>query len=72
MWTFFRKAPQKHIIDRGRVFCQLRGRDVEADLCAGCRWIVEVREDGAPPYLTCQPGSGLLLVPDPAPQSGPE
>ena len=64
MWRFltqaFRSAPQKHFIDRGRVFCTLRGRDVDADLCAGCRWVVELRENGAPPYVTCRPGPEAL------------
>jgi len=61
MWPFPGKAPEKHLIDRGRVFCTLRGRDVETDVCAGCRWIVEVREDGKPPYLTCRPGPEPLF-----------
>jgi hypothetical protein len=55
MWTLFRKEPEKHFIDRGRVACPLRGRDVEADLCAACRCCVEIREDTAPPYVSCRP-----------------
>lgn len=61
LWRVFQKSPEKHFIDHGRVFCPQRGHDVEADLCAGCRWIVEVREDGVPPYLTCQPGPEPLF-----------
>ena len=62
MWAFLAKTPERHFIDHGRVACPLRGRDVEADLCVGCRWIVEVREDGAPPYIRCQPGLQAIFA----------
>ena len=66
----FRSRPEKHLIDRGRVFCPRRSGDVDADLCAGCRWVVEVREDGAPPYVTCQPGPEPLPAPGRKPRAG--
>jgi hypothetical protein len=43
------------VIDRGRVACPVRGRDVETDLCADCRWALEVDEHARPPFVRCRP-----------------
>ena len=51
----FRPSPDEHLIDDGRVFCPVRGRDVEFDLCAGCEWETSVDLKAKPPVVRCRP-----------------
>jgi hypothetical protein len=51
----FQRIPEQHFIDQGRVHCPLRGRDVEFDLCAGCRWASGIDLEATPPVVRCEP-----------------
>jgi hypothetical protein len=61
----FRPKPQEHFIDDGHVYCPLRKRDVEFDLCAGCRWTKSIDLNANPPVVRCEPESapGWLIRP---------
>jgi hypothetical protein len=61
MIRLFTLADPRRYIDAGRVNCPLRRADVEADLCAGCRWAEEIRQEGKLPYVRCRPPAPLLL-----------
>ena len=39
----------------GRVACDLRGRDVEVDVCAGCQWLTHIDRTADRPYICCNP-----------------
>ena len=63
MFGLFSETSQQHYIDGGQVFCPTRGRDVEFDLCAGCRSLKELSFDTTPPFVRCAPltpGAWLL------------
>lgn len=63
MFGLFAEASRQHYIDGGHVFCPARGRDVEFDLCAGCRSLEELKLDATPPFVRCAPpapGAWLL------------
>ena len=63
MFSFLTLPPQSHFIDGGHVFCPTRGRDVDFDLCAGCRSLQAIELDAKPPYVRCAPmapGAWLL------------
>ena len=45
---------QKQLIDNGNVYCPRRGRDVESDICAGCRYRAEYRAEARPPFVICE------------------
>jgi hypothetical protein len=51
----FRRLAEQHFIDRGRVHCPLRRRDVEFDVCAGCRWASGIDLEATPPVVQCRP-----------------
>ena len=51
----FRSTADEHLIDEGRVYCPLRKRDVEFDLCAGCRWATSIDLQSKMPVVRCQP-----------------
>jgi len=53
----FRPKGQEHFIDDGHVYCALRKRDVEFDVCAGCRWRTDVVLDVKHPFVRCEPQS---------------
>jgi hypothetical protein len=55
MFRLFQSRWDRHIVDCGRVACELRGRDVEVDLCAGCPWLTSLEEDAMPPVVRCSP-----------------
>lgn len=55
MFKLFTPPPDSHLIDRGWVLCPTRGHDVEVDVCAGCRWRLELDEDAELPFVRCQP-----------------
>ena len=45
----------EHFIEAGRAYCPLQRRDVDIDLCAGCRWITSVDLKATQPILRCNP-----------------
>lgn len=61
----FRRIADEHIIDEGKVYCPVRKRDVEFDLCAGCGWTTQIDLKANPPVVRCQPESppGWLIRP---------
>ncbi|HYL25327.1 MAG TPA: hypothetical protein VEV21_13125 [Burkholderiales bacterium] len=50
-----RRVPDEHLIDTGRVYCPVRGRDVEFDVCAGCRWSMGIDLQARFPVVRCRP-----------------
>jgi hypothetical protein len=62
MITLLRLADPRRFIDGGRLHCPMRSRDVEADACAGCRWLLEIQADGKAPYVRCSPPPTLLVA----------
>lgn len=54
MFGLLRSNSDRLIIDRGCVPCPIRG-DVDSDLCLACRWLVEIDEQGAVPFVRCKP-----------------
>ncbi len=61
MFRLFESPRERQLVDEGRVFCASRGHDVDFDLCAGCRQLLEMKLDAAPPYVRC--ASELSLSP---------
>ena len=59
----FKRPLQKQFIDHGSVYCPRRGRDVESDACASCKWRVEFRPDAKPGFVLCEAGRGASLWP---------
>lgn len=55
MFRLFQSRWDRHVVDCGRVACELRGRDVEVDLCAGCEWLTTIDNDVEPPVVRCHP-----------------
>ena len=51
----FRRVADEHLIDEGKVYCPLRSRDVEFDLCAGCRWTTSIDLTAKAPVVRCRP-----------------
>ena len=62
----FRRLPDEHLIDDGRVYCPVRKRDVEFDLCAGCHWVTSIDLKGNTPanapVVRCRPESTPVWV----------
>jgi hypothetical protein len=45
---------EKHLIDEtARVFCVVRGRDVDIETCLACRHLEKYDLDSRRPYLIC-------------------
>lgn len=61
MLKLFPLVDPRRYIAGGRVNCPLRCKDVEADVCAGCRWLDEMRAEGKLPFVRCRPPAPLLL-----------
>ena len=55
MFALFDRPSHDHFIDNGKVWCPVRGRDVELDLCSGCRSLDAIEVDGEAPYVRCEP-----------------
>lgn len=51
----FPRIPDQYVIDHGRVNCPVRGRDVDFDLCAGCRWANGIDLAATPAVVRCRP-----------------
>ncbi len=49
------RTSDEHLIDDGRVFCPVRGQDVEFDFCAGCEWATGIDLRAEPPVVRCRP-----------------
>jgi hypothetical protein len=55
MFALLNRPSYDHFIDNGKVWCPVRGRDVESDLCAGCRSREAIELDGERPFVRCNP-----------------
>lgn len=55
MFRVLQMPQDRHFIDGGRVFCPLRGQDVEFDLCAGCNSMSEIDLEAKPAFVRCSP-----------------
>lgn len=64
MLSLFRSWSDRRLIDRGRVACPIRGSDAEIDVCAGCRWMLEIDENAALPFVRCAPRRVALCEAD--------
>ena len=54
---------EKHLIDEtARVFCALRGRDVDIETCLGCRHLEKYDLDSRRPYLVCKGAEEARLI----------
>jgi hypothetical protein len=58
----FSSRPDEHFIDEGRVYCPVRKRDVEFDLCAGCRWTAGIDLKASAPVVRCRPESSPVWI----------
>ena len=54
-------ASHKRYVHDGRLFCPVRGCDIDVDLCAGCDWLTAINLGDELPFVRCQP--------EPAPSS---
>jgi len=60
----FRLHPDEHFIEQGRVYCPVRARDVDFDICARCRWARGIDLKSNPPVVRCYPERApLWLIP---------
>jgi len=57
MFGLFDRPSTDHFIDQGKVWCPVRGRDVDFDLCAGCHSLDEIELDGERPHVRCEPAA---------------
>lgn len=55
MFALFDHPRRKHFIEDGHVWCPVRGRDVEIDLCMACRSLEVMHLDGEQPHVRCAP-----------------
>ena len=58
----FRPRLSEHFIDNGRVYCPVRERDVEVDLCASCRWTASIDLSARAPLVRCRPESSPVWI----------
>lgn len=48
-------SKEKHLIDEtARVYCGLRGKDVDLEVCLACRRLEKYDLDSRRPYLVCR------------------
>ena len=48
-------SKEKHLIDEtARVYCQMRGRDVDVEVCLACRRLEDYDLDSRRPYVVCR------------------
>jgi hypothetical protein len=48
-------SKEKHLIDEtARVFCGVRGKDVDIETCLACRHLEKYDLDSRRPYLVCK------------------
>ena len=60
MFNFLRSRTDQQYIDGGRVYCPSRSCDVEIDVCAGCRWMLDIDSDARLPFVRCEPPARLI------------
>ena len=60
MFNFLRSRIDQQYIDGGRVYCPSRSCDVEVDVCAGCRWMLDIDSDARLPFVRCEPPAPLI------------
>jgi hypothetical protein len=48
-----------HIVDCGRVWCPVRGRDIDVDRCVGCESFQDLARNGELRVI-CRPASPIL------------
>jgi hypothetical protein len=56
MFWHSRKADERYV-HLGRLNCPRAGGDVDIDVCYGCRFMQEMREHGAMPFVRCAPAA---------------
>jgi hypothetical protein len=56
MFPLIRPSGHRRYVDGGCVYCPLRERDVEVDLCAGCQSMIEIDLQAELPFVRCRPG----------------
>ena len=54
MFNFLRAPGDRLIIEDGHVYCPIRRRDTEIDLCAACPRIRKIDQAGSQPYVRCR------------------
>ena len=64
MLSLYKLPDARRYIDDGRVPCARVGRDIEADSCVGCQWLVELQHTGLDAFVRCRAPARRL--PDPA------
>lgn len=62
---------EKHLIDHAaRVYCGMRGSDVDIETCLGCGRLENYDLDSRHPYLVCEgPEDPVLRVPSLRPRT---
>lgn len=55
MFNLFQRGSDHRVIDGGQVFCSNRGCDIDMEVCAGCRWLLEINEKAKAPFVRCEP-----------------
>jgi hypothetical protein len=55
MFRLIRPASHKRYIHGGRLYCPVRGRDIDVDLCAGCEWLTAINLGDELPFVRCRP-----------------
>jgi hypothetical protein len=72
MFRIFKRPSDALFIDRNRVFCPVRRADTDVEICASCRWLVDVNLSAEPGVLHCRPirGASLGEIPYPGVRGG--
>jgi hypothetical protein len=45
---------RQRIVDRGQVYCERRGRDIDVERCYTCRWFVDQRRVNGVEMVVCR------------------
>ena len=54
MTNIFKRQWDRLFIDRGQVFCPIRGQDTDIEVCAACKRLAEIDTDGKQPFVRCR------------------
>jgi hypothetical protein len=63
MFKLTRADEDRLVIDAGKVYCPVRERDADVELCLQCDWAREVEPEAKQPFVRCRPPRKLLLLP---------
>jgi hypothetical protein len=63
MFQFFRRAPLQLFIDHDQVYCPVRGKDTDTEVCAACPSLTKIDEAARPPFLRCRPEPVRSITP---------